>query len=80
MRVEDSGEGVSEQDRRSIFDPFVSQKEVSEGLGLGLSIAYNIVHDFGGEIDVGASSLGGAAFYVKLPRHHQAETTKTTKE
>jgi two-component system C4-dicarboxylate transport sensor histidine kinase DctB len=70
LRVEDSGGGVSEEDRRSIFDPFVSQKDVSEGLGLGLSIAYNIVHDFGGEIDVGASTLGGAAFYVKLPRHH----------
>jgi two-component system C4-dicarboxylate transport sensor histidine kinase DctB len=75
LRVEDSGAGVSEEDRRSIFDPFVSQKDVSEGLGLGLSIAYNIVHDFGGDIDVGASTLGGAAFYVNLPRH-QAETTK----
>lgn len=70
LRVEDSGHGVSEEEKNSIFDPFVSQKEVSEGLGLGLSIAYNIVHDFGGEIDVGASALGGAAFYVKLPRHH----------
>ncbi|AVX05904.1 histidine kinase [Maritalea myrionectae] len=76
LRVEDSGKGVSEADRRSIFDPFVSQKEISEGLGLGLSIAYNIVHDFDGEIDVGASTMGGAAFYVKLPRHHHAETTK----
>ncbi|WP_424983983.1 ATP-binding protein [Maritalea sp. S77] len=75
LRVEDSGAGVSEEDRRSIFDPFVSQKDVSEGLGLGLSIAYNIVHDFGGDIDVGASTLGGAAFYVNLPRH-KAETTK----
>ncbi|MCF4097221.1 sensor histidine kinase [Maritalea mediterranea] len=71
LRVEDSGPGVNEEDRRSIFDPFVSQKDVSEGLGLGLSIAYNIVHDFGGEIDVGASKLGGAAFYVKLPRHQE---------
>lgn len=69
LRVEDSGRGVSDEEKNVIFDPFVSQKEVSEGLGLGLSIAYNIVHDFGGEIDVGASALGGAAFYVKLPRH-----------
>ncbi|WP_299349290.1 ATP-binding protein [uncultured Maritalea sp.] len=65
--VEDSGVGVSEKDRETIFDPFVTQKEVGEGLGLGLSIAYNIVHDFGGEIELGASKLGGAAFYVKLP-------------
>lgn len=64
--VEDSGSGISEKDRETIFDPFVTQKDVGEGLGLGLSIAYNIVHDFGGEIELGASKLGGAAFYVKL--------------
>lgn len=65
--VEDSGAGISEADRSRIFDPFVSNKDVGQGLGLGLSIAYNIVHDFGGEIELGASKLGGAAFYVKLP-------------
>jgi len=65
--VEDSGAGVSEKDKETIFDPFVTQKDVGEGLGLGLSIAYNIVHDFDGEIELGASKLGGAAFYVKLP-------------
>ncbi len=66
--VEDSGAGISETDRDTIFDPFVTQKEVGQGLGLGLSIAYNIVHDFGGEIELGVSQMGGAAFYIKLPR------------
>jgi len=65
--VEDTGSGINEKDRETIFDPFVTQKDVGEGLGLGLSIAYNIVHDFDGEIELGASQLGGAAFYVKLP-------------
>ena len=65
--IEDSGDGISEKDQDSIFDPFVTEKEVGEGLGLGLSIVYNIVHDFGGEIELGASQLGGAAFFVKLP-------------
>jgi two-component system C4-dicarboxylate transport sensor histidine kinase DctB len=65
--VEDSGAGISDEDKSRIFDPFVSNKDVGQGLGLGLSIAYNIVHDFGGEIELGASKLGGAAFYVKLP-------------
>jgi len=71
--VEDSGDGITEKDKESIFDPFVTQKDVGEGLGLGLSIAYNIVHDFGGEIEIGASQLGGAAFYVKLPQQIKGE-------
>jgi len=69
--VEDSGSGVQTKDRETIFDPFVSNKDVGEGLGLGLSIAYNIVHDFNGDIELGASQLGGAAFYVRLPRKTQ---------
>lgn len=71
--VEDSGDGITEKDKESIFDPFVTQKDVGEGLGLGLSIAYNIVHDFGGEIEIGAGQLGGAAFYVKLPQQIKGE-------
>jgi hypothetical protein len=35
-----------------IFDPFFSTKEVGKGLGLGLSISYNILRDFGGELMV----------------------------
>ncbi len=73
--VEDSGDGITEKDKESIFDPFVTQKDVGEGLGLGLSIAYNIVHDFGGEIEIGASQLGGAAFYVKLPQQTKANNS-----
>ncbi len=67
IRVEDSGPGVAKKDRHNIFDAFVTTKDVGEGLGLGLSIAYNIVHDFGGEIEVGSSEKGGAVFTISLP-------------
>jgi two-component system C4-dicarboxylate transport sensor histidine kinase DctB len=65
--VEDTGPGVPVADRHKIFDAFVTSKDVGEGLGLGLSIAYNIVHDFGGEISVGPGDRGGAVFMVSLP-------------
>jgi len=67
IRVEDTGPGVAKKDRHNIFDAFVTTKNVGDGLGLGLSIAYNIVHDFGGEIEVASSEKGGAAFTISLP-------------
>lgn len=71
--VEDTGPGVPEDQRHSIFDAFVTSKDVGAGLGLGLSIAYNIVHDFGGKISVDSSSKGGAAFKILLPAHSASE-------
>lgn len=65
--VEDTGPGVPKDQRNSIFDAFVTTKDVGAGLGLGLSIAYDIIHDFGGQISVQNSSKGGAAFTILLP-------------
>ncbi|PKQ10416.1 MAG: hypothetical protein CVT70_19820 [Alphaproteobacteria bacterium HGW-Alphaproteobacteria-1] len=67
MRVEDSGPGVPPEIAPRIFDPFFSTKGVGNGLGLGLSITYNIVKDFDGDITLVAGALGGAAFEVTLP-------------
>ncbi len=74
--VEDSGAGVAEKDRYKIFDAFYTSKDVGDGLGLGLSIAYNIVHDFGGEISVEQSDKGGAKFVISLPTIKQSDLKK----
>lgn len=66
--VEDSGPGVPEALAERIFDPFFSTKGVGNGLGLGLSISYNILKDFGGGLTHAASPLGGAAFRMVLRR------------
>lgn len=66
LRVEDSGSGVPAEIGERIFDPFFSTKGVGNGLGLGLSISYNIVRDFDGTLTHGPSALGGAAFEVRL--------------
>lgn len=68
LLVDDAGPGVPEDMRPRIFDPFYTTKEVGEGLGLGLSIAYNIIRDFNGSIEVQDSALGGARFSVRLPK------------
>jgi two-component system C4-dicarboxylate transport sensor histidine kinase DctB len=72
VTVEDNGPGIAEADLPKIFDPFFTTKEVGKGLGLGLSISYNIIHDFGGSIRAENRSPGndggGARFVVTLRR------------
>lgn len=65
--VTDSGKGISDADLPKVFDPFFTRKEVGEGTGLGLSVAYGIIEEFDGEIRV-ESTLGvGSRFYIDLP-------------
>ena len=84
VTVEDNGPGIGEADLPKIFDPFFTTKEVGKGLGLGLSISYNIIHDFGGSIRAENRGLGnrdpgndggGARFVVTL-RRAEAETVE----
>ncbi len=65
VSVADSGPGVPVDLRERIFDPFFSRRE--GGIGLGLTIVQQIVHVHGGEISVGESAWGGAAFNIRFP-------------
>jgi len=66
LTIADSGSGLSMEEQKQVFDPFFTTKEVGKGLGLGLSISFNIVKDFGGAMTVETSSSGGAAFRIRL--------------
>ncbi len=68
IEVRDSGPGIPAGLAGQIFDPFVTTKPVGTGLGLGLSISYNIVRDFGGVLSVADSGPGGTAFALTLMR------------
>ncbi|MBR05364.1 MAG: hybrid sensor histidine kinase/response regulator [Alteromonas sp.] len=68
--VTDSGIGISEQQQKLIFSPFVQAENSTQrrygGTGLGLSIVSQIVKHYGGKIEV-CSDLGvGARFIVTL--------------
>ncbi len=67
--VFDTGPGIPEAIRRDIFTPFFTTKK--KGVGLGLAIAYQIVHEHQGLLKVEApppqADDGGSVFWVALP-------------
>ena len=67
ISVRDSGPGIGRDVMDEIFTPFVTTKDVGEGLGLGLSITYRIISDLGGTIRANNPSSGGACMRVTIP-------------
>lgn len=71
IRVEDTGCGIPEEYRRSIFQPFFrvdkSRSREYGGVGLGLSLVWEIANLHGGEVWVEDSSDKGTTFAVRLP-------------
>jgi len=65
--VDDDGPGVSEEIRDRIFDPFFTTKEPDEGMGLGLSVAFDIARDHGGVLEERSRPGAGARFALRLP-------------
>ncbi|MCB1520124.1 MAG: sensor histidine kinase [Hyphomicrobiaceae bacterium] len=66
IAVKDTGPGIAPGDLGNVFDPFFTTKDVGAGLGLGLSITYGIVQQFGGNISASNAPGGGAEFVVTL--------------
>lgn len=77
IRVSDTGCGVPEQYRESIFQPFFrvdkSRSRENGGVGLGLSLVWEIVTLHGGEVRVEESSENGTTIAVKLPLDAQTD-------
>jgi histidine kinase len=67
IEVSDTGIGIPHGIRSRIFEPFFTTKKIGEGTGIGLSISYGIIKDFGGSIHVRSEPGHGACFEICFP-------------
>ncbi len=66
VRIADNGQGIDDETRQRIFDPFYTSRE--DGTGLGLALCRKIVDGHGGTIEVETRAGEGTAFVLTFPR------------
>lgn len=67
VEIEDDGQGMTEETKSKIFDAFYTTKAVGKGTGLGMSISYNIIKEFSGDIALESEYRKGAKFILSFP-------------
>ncbi|HEX8560736.1 MAG TPA: ATP-binding protein [Pyrinomonadaceae bacterium] len=77
----DNGVGIRREDIDKVFDPFFTTRRATGGTGLGLSLSFGIVREYGGTISVESAEGSHTRFVVELPaaaaneaEHEQAKS------
>lgn len=65
--IRDNGPGMSADTINNIFEPFYTTKRVGDGMGLGLSVCYQIMSELGGRIDVKSEMGKYCEFTLEFP-------------
>jgi C4-dicarboxylate-specific signal transduction histidine kinase len=68
IAIRDSGPGIPVAALPRIFDPFFTTRPQGQGSGLGLSVAWGIIHGLGGDITAESPPGGGALFRIRMAR------------
>lgn len=71
LDVTDDGPGIPEEIRGRVFEPYVTTRQVGEGMGLGLAICKKILLDHDGDLEVLASSGAGTTLRLTVPRKRE---------
>ncbi len=66
ISISDTGEGMPDEVRRNVFEPFYTTKR-EKGSGLGLSMSYGIIERHGGDIEVKSEKGKGTTFTIRIP-------------
>jgi PAS domain S-box-containing protein len=66
--LRDNGCGISDENKKKVFEPFFTTLDVGKGLGLGLSLANAIIKEHGGNIILDEKEEEGTLFIIDLPK------------
>jgi two-component system, NtrC family, sensor kinase len=67
VHIQDDGPGIPPHQLKRVFEPFYTTREVGDGCGLGLTLAYNMIQKHGGTIQVLSPGEAGTTVVVRLP-------------
>lgn len=67
VTIADNGEGIKEEHLPKIIEPFFTTKPPNMGVGLGLSITYNIIKEHKGQLDFKSQTNTGTSVEITLP-------------
>jgi signal transduction histidine kinase len=65
--IRDEGPGIAPQHLQRIFDPFFTTKGTPGGMGLGLTVARDLVAEQGGRLQVQSDGRKGTQVVIQLP-------------
>jgi PAS domain S-box-containing protein len=69
VSIQDQGVGIAKEILPQVFDPYFSSKQMGQekGMGLGLTVAYSIIKNHGGSIDIASQPNTGTTVSMYLP-------------
>lgn len=78
IEVEDNGEGIHDETKKRLFDPFFSTKPIGQGTGLGLYVCHNLLAAMNGRLEIESSLGKGTLARVILPAAEPPAFTEQT--
>ncbi len=67
IKIKDNGIGMNKETLSKVLDPFFTTKKSGQGSGLGLTISYNIIQSFGGDIKISSVKDKGTTISLEFP-------------
>ncbi len=74
--ISDDGPGMASDLVSRIFDPFFTTRQVGSGTGLGLNVAYQIIEQHGGMVDVQSEPGEGTTFTLRIPARRESHVAE----
>ena len=71
LEIADNGKGMSEEEKKRIFEPYYTTKESGKGTGLGMTISYGILKKHNAKIEIESEELKGTKFIIKFPSEEE---------